>query len=42
MKSEEKVDFCTTCRKETGYTLQKMKNTLSISQLLHAMSVVGK
>ncbi len=23
MKSKEKVDFCTTCRKETIYTLRK-------------------
>lgn len=24
MKSKEKVDFCTACRKETGYTLRKV------------------
>ncbi len=24
MKSKGKVDFCTSCRKETGYTLQKV------------------
>ena len=31
MKSKEKVDFCTTCRKETGYTLQKMSINKRIS-----------
>ncbi len=23
MAEKEKIDFCTTCRKEAGYTLQK-------------------
>ncbi len=35
MKSEEKVDFCTTCRKETGYTLRKASLNKRISNKEH-------
>ncbi len=39
MKSEEKVDFCTTCRKETGYTLQKMSINKRIKDEEHTFYI---
>lgn len=35
MKSKEKVDFCTACRKETGYTLQKVSINKRIKDREH-------
>ena len=41
MKSKEKVDFCTACRKETGYTLQKMSLNKRIKDKEHIFYITN-
>ena len=39
MAEKEKIDFCTTCRKEAGYTLQKRDIKKMVKDIEYTFSI---